>query len=344
MAGGQSYRIPGNVAGVATAYSYSQPLELGALRPARIQLAERGRESSEQVRSATRLAVLTEVRRAFFEALRERGEIAIQAENLRLVEELRKRTAVRVDVGEAGRLELVRADAEVVSARTSANRAQLRYISALARLRAAIGSEVDAELNVEGRLDVTESLPPVEELHRELSERHPGLALTRAEVRRAEARLAYEVAQRRPQPSLRAEVDIPPDTPTYRIGITLPLPVRNRREGPIAEATALVQQARAMHESRRVELQATMDGARGRYLEASQQVAAFEHGLLGEAEAALKVAEAAYRLGERGILEVLDAQRVLRSVRLSLHNAQFDRQAALIDLDEMRARELRSNP
>ena len=58
----------------------------------------------------------------------------------------------------------------------------------------------------------------------------------------------------------------------------------------------------------------------------------------------MRAAEAAYRLGERGILEVLDAQRVLRTVRLEFLNAQFDRQAALIDLDEVRAVDPRRIP
>ena len=72
-------------------------------------------------------------------------------------------------------------------------------------------------------------------------------------------------------------------------------------------------------------------------------MALYEQGLLREAEEALRAAEVAYQLGERGILEVLDAQRLLRTVRLNFLNAQFDRQAALVDLDELRGVELRRN-
>jgi cobalt-zinc-cadmium efflux system outer membrane protein len=57
-----------------------------------------------------------------------------------------------------------------------------------------------------------------------------------------------------------------------------------------------------------------------------------------EAEAALRVAEAAYRFGERGILEVLDAQRVLRSVRADLLQARFQVQAARVVLEQLAAR------
>lgn len=341
LAGGQTYRVPGNVSGFVSSFSLTQPLELGAVRPSRIQLAERGRESSEYALSGTRLAVLSGVRRAFYQALRKRGEIGLLAENLRLVEELRQRIQVRVDVGEAGRLELIRADAEAATARTAANSAQLQYISALSQLRAAVGSTLDTNLGIEGAVDPPVNLPVPDELRREALDRHPVLALARSEVRRAEARLAYETALRRPQPALRAEIDTPPDTPTYRIGVEIPLPLWNRREGPIAEASAQLRQANALAQSREVEILAAIEGAYGRYQMVSQQLAAFEQGLLREAEEALRAAETAYQLGERGILEVLDAQRVLRTVRLNFVNAQFDRQAALIDLDELRAVEPR---
>jgi cobalt-zinc-cadmium efflux system outer membrane protein len=86
-----------------------------------------------------------------------------------------------------------------------------------------------------------------------------------------------------------------------------------------------------------VEVIAALEGAYGRYQVAGQQVSQFETGVLKQAEAALQAAEAAYRFGERGVLEVLDAQRVLRGARLDFLNAQFDRQTALNDLEQLRA-------
>jgi cobalt-zinc-cadmium efflux system outer membrane protein len=57
-----------------------------------------------------------------------------------------------------------------------------------------------------------------------------------------------------------------------------------------------------------------------------------------EAESALRVAEAAYRFGERGILDVLDAQRVLRSVRADLLQARYQLQVARITLIQLSGR------
>jgi len=58
-------------------------------------------------------------------------------------------------------------------------------------------------------------------------------------------------------------------------------------------------------------------------------------GSMREAEAALRVAQAAYRFGERGILDVLDAQRVLRGVRADLIQARYQLQEARIKLDQL---------
>jgi cobalt-zinc-cadmium efflux system outer membrane protein len=63
---------------------------------------------------------------------------------------------------------------------------------------------------------------------------------------------------------------------------------------------------------------------------AALRVKSLNEGAVREAEAALRVAEAAYRFGERGILDVIDAQRVLRLIRADLLNARFEQQAASI--------------
>lgn len=343
LAGRQTYRVPDNVSGLVTSYSFTQPLDIGPYRPARIDYATRGRESSEHAKRVTRLSVLSTVRRAFFHTLRRASEIKILDENLRLVEDFRKRTQVRVEVGEAGRLEGIRAESELVTARTAFNNARLQYVTALTQLRGAIGMPVDPDRVPAGTIDPPVTLPPLLEVRREVLERHPVLHFSRSEVRRADSRVNLEQAQVRPQPSLRAEIDRPPDTPTYRIGIAIPLPFWNRREGPVAEAVAQLRQTQALSDARQLELLAAVDSAYGRYQLASQSLAAFEAGILQQAEESVKAAEVAYRLGERGILEVLDAQRVLRTVRLDFLNAQYERQFALIDLDELRAIEPRSN-
>lgn len=337
QSGRQMVRIPGNVTGYVQILSFSQQLELGALRPARLRAAEQARNVAEVSLEARRLIVLSGVRRAFFGVLRRQGEMTILGENLKLVEEMRRRIQVGVEAGETARLELVRAEAEVATARAQMTGSQIRVIEAMAGFRAAVGTEIPDNVTLKGELDPPAQLAPIEELEQQALARQPVLRLARTEVQRSEAQLALERAQRVPQPSVRVDYERFPDVPNWRFGVDIPLPFWNRREGPIAEAAALTRQMAAEEQARRVEVLTAIDGAFQRYQAASEQLAAFELGILKEAEAALNAAQTAFQLGERGIIDVLDAQRVLRSVRLDYLNAQFDRQAALVDLDELRA-------
>ena len=68
---------------------------------------------------------------------------------------------------------------------------------------------------------------------------------------------------------------------------------------------------------------------------AKNQLNSFENGLLVQAEAVLKVAESAYKYGERGILEYLDAQRTYRLVKKDYLTARFDYVAAMLEVERL---------
>jgi cobalt-zinc-cadmium efflux system outer membrane protein len=82
-----------------------------------------------------------------------------------------------------------------------------------------------------------------------------------------------------------------------------------------------------------------LQSAYGQYDIARNQINALEGAILREAEAAVKVAEAAYRFGERGILEVLDARRVFRAARNDLIAARFELEASRIEIDRLQAQD-----
>lgn len=318
-------------------YGLSQRLDLPGVREPRIRAAQAGLDGSLLALEEARLAVRAGVKRAFYDLLRRRGELDLARETQKLIEDIRRRVQARVDAGEAPRLELIRAEAESATATTAVSAAELRLARAIATLRAAIGPPLPDSLDVAGDLDAVAAPPELARLREEMLARYPALAQARAEVRRAEARLETERALRVPQPSLRASFERQPDQNKFVIGIGVPIPVWDQRQGPIGEAVAALQEAAAASERRQLELLAALEDAHERYAVAARQIEAFEGGLLRQAEAALRVAEAAYRFGERGFIEVLDAQRVLRAVRGDFLAARFDRQAALVDLEQLRA-------
>lgn len=344
LSGNQHLRMNTSVPGMLQHYSFSQPIDLPKVRRPRIQAAQLGRTSSEYAMDEARLAVRGAVKQAFYEALRRKGEVGLAIENLRLIEDLRRRIQLQVNVGEAAKLELIRAHAELATARTAARSAELRLVTAIAALRAAMNAPFQDNLDPQGDLDPPQILPPLDELRREVLSRHPAVAQAKTEIQRANALLDHEKALRLPQPVLRGEFEQQPDLGFFRLGVSVPLPVWNRREGPINEAVANLRRAEAIAEYRQLQISSELERAYRQYEVANQQVAAYEDGVLEEAAAALRAAEAAFRFGERGIIEVLDAQRVLRNVRIDYLNARFDRQAALIELEQLRAIDSRTRP
>lgn len=335
--GHQAARVAGNVAGAAYSLAATQLVDVGPVRSTRVALAEVDQRRAALQVDLVRLEVLSAARRAFFEALRQKDELALLRDNLRLVQELLRKVLLRVEVGEGARLEAIRAEAEVALTATAANKAELERARTLAELKNAIGLPPTATVEVEGELDPVRPMESLEHLRHEVVDKHPAFLLASAEVELAQARLSHESALRLPQPSFLTQVDYPPDTPVFLFGFEVPIPLWNLRQGPIAEAQAHLRRAREIARVRELELLTRLEAAYQRYRIADQQVRAIEQALLREAQQALDATEAAYRLGERGLLDVLDAQRVLRTVRLSLLQAQYERQAALIELDELRA-------
>lgn len=331
--------IPGQLGWISVA----QPWEWSSVRRARASVAGMARDSATFSLSETRIAVRANVKQAFYEVLRRDAEADISEDNVRNLEELRRRIEVQVQVGEAARLELTRADAELATARIQLRSAELRLNTAIAGLRAAVGSPLD-NFAPQGNLAPKAILPPLSELRDQVIARHPGLAQAQAEIRRADAQLGLEREMRKPIPTVRTDFERMPDARTVRLGISVPIPAWNRRQGEIAEAAAGVRQANASADQRRLEITASLERAYGVYEVANEQLAALEAGALRQAEAALQASEAAFRFGERGILEVLDAQRVLRGVRTDYLNAQYDRQAALIELERLQAVDLGGRP
>jgi outer membrane protein, heavy metal efflux system len=98
-----------------------------------------------------------------------------------------------------------------------------------------------------------------------------------------------------------------------------------------------VQRSEAAARQLRLEIVSALERAYDQYQISNEQVEGLESGSMREAEAAVEAARSAYKFGERGILEVLDAQRVLQGVRSDLLDALFARQSALIDLEELGA-------
>lgn len=330
-------RGPSSNTGDARSLTLTQPLDMPWRRSARIGSAEAGLEATMAVTRAFEADVLARLRARYFEVLRREAELRNAKEDAKLMEDVRSRIALRVEVGEAPRFELIKADAEMLNAQKTAQAAEFRVEQTRSQLRQVVGGALPADFTLSGRLRDVPPLPDLGGLRQQAGETSPELARARADMVRAERQLDLERAQRWPNLALKAAVDEDPDMRTSKIGVVMTIPLWDRRSGPVGEASAQLARARNELAAQEFSLGQSLVVAYQQYQIAQTQVTALENGIVRQAESALKVAEAAYRFGERGFLEVLDAQRVYRAARSELIAAAYELAAAWVEIERLRA-------
>ncbi len=337
LAGRTQARVPGVTGGSAQTLTIQQRIDNPWQREARIAAAGHGLEARQAERRGFENDLLARLDQRFFEVLRRIAEQRAAREDLQLAEQIRSKVAVRVDTGESPRYELIKADTELLNAQKSAESANLRVAQARAALRALVGPGLPADFQLDGSLSGAVSVSPLDQLRAEVLARNPELLRNQAEVRRAERQLELERLRRQPEVALKVAEDRDHELRDTRLGVVVSVPIWDRRQGPVAEAGALLNRSRSELAAQELALIQALEGAYRQYEINRNQVSALENGILREAEAALKVAEAAYRFGERGILDYLDAQRVFRAARNELIAARYELQLAVIDIERLRA-------
>ncbi|WKL16819.1 TolC family protein [Comamonas testosteroni] len=322
---------PGNV----QTMGISVPIEMPSVRAARVEAAQAGQRASVHQIAASRNALVAQVKLKAYEVVLRQAQAQAAYDAVKLLEQAHERVRVRVSSGEAARYEIIKADAELINARQQEQSARLlAEQSQLTLNRLAAGQ-------LPNRFDLALSLQdPVEkaQLQNINWQSHPELLQLQSDVDKAEAQKNGAKASRWPGLELRYAQTREPDIRNNTIGVSMQIPLFDQRRGPIDEAASEAERARLRMEGRKAELEQQMLQA-WKVMEMAQvRTKALSEGAVREAESALRVAEAAYRFGERGILDVLDAQRVLRTVRADLLEARYQLQSARIELDFLAGR------
>ena len=315
----------------------AQPIEIPMVRSSRIDAADEIVKATEANRQSFEDDTVARIKLAYYELLRREAESAAAEEDLTLTLQIRDRIALRHQVGESPRFDLIRADTEMLNARKNSDAARLRVEQSRANLRLAVGHPLPEGWSVKGSLPNKITLPPKEKLKAELLARNPVLMKTEAEQRAAEHRLSMEKSMRLPKISLIAEREVDPTQQYARGGLVMTIPIWDLRSGQISKARAEASSARYQLNAQRLSFSESLEATYQLYQIASNQVRVLESELLSQAAAAQRIAESAYRYGERGILEWLDAQRTYRAARNELIAARFDLATVAVEIDRLRS-------
>ncbi len=329
---------PAALSGRANGMGIAQLIENPALRNARVEGAFYNQSRSAQVVVMTENELIAETKRRAYEYLLRKEETIAAFDALGLLEQIRERVKVRVETGEAGRYELIKSDAEIINARQREQTARLQVQQAAISLNRLAAGRLPPSWELNAQLSDKLQVPDLELLKQSAVIENPEIKQLVAELARSRSKINEVEASRWPGVEIRVSQLREPEARQNMIGLSVQLPILDQRAGPRAEAIAERERAIVRLEGRKAELLQQIELAWKSVQIARTRIDALSEGAMRDAEATLKVAQAAYRFGERGILEVLDAERVLRSVRNDLLLARYQLQASLIELDTLAGR------
>ncbi|MER0170565.1 MAG: TolC family protein [Nitrosomonas sp.] len=315
----------------------NQPIENPYMRSARIDASEAGVDASRASLDQVRADLAAQLRVRAYELMLRLEQATIEQGIYDLLENLRNRIAANVERGEIARFELIRAETELQSAANRAQAAHLTAQRARVMLLQLTAGAIPIDFEISGSLKDPILLPPLTELREQVPKVNPEVVRLQAEQERANHRVSQEKASVLPQISVLYTNYQDAQFTSNIAGASVRIPIWYRRRGEIDTAIYDSARIRETLEFRRYEISQLFEAAWQALQIAQRRVDLFEGGLIKEAENVVQVAQTAYRFGERGLIEFLDSQRILRGILSDSMQARFELQTAAAEIDRIRA-------
>ena len=317
--------------------SVTQDLDMPWHRFPRVDGAQAGLNAAQANEESFKSDMRAQLRLRYYDLVRRIAENRVAAEDVKLMEGIHKRIALQVETGEKAKFELFKASAELLNAQKMQESAGLRVRQSRGALRALVGIQLPESFEVREQAHAFAPPPPFAAVRDDVLKTNPELQRTRAERQQLDRKLSEEKALRFPRFALRADQDQDPDWRSKRVGLAMNLPLWDWRGGPVGEAAARLSQTDNQLAYQEFSLLQSLESAYQQYGIANSQVVALEGGIVSQAANALRIAELAYKAGEKSFLEVIDAQRVYRAARNELITAQFELASAWAEIERLRA-------
>ena len=313
-----------------------QPLELGGKRGKRVRVAECERQLAAFDLAAAQLEAQAETRRRFTALLAAQARVALEEEQLALTEEFCRAADLRVKAGRASPLESTRAQIELTKQRVAREQAVAARQAARVQLAALWNSVMPRFTTAAGEVQELPELRALDQLLPELP-RNPDVARHIMEVEQRRAALEVVRAARIPDLNASAGMRWFNDNNEYAFvaGLSLPLPVFDRQQGALREATALLLKAEQAQRAALVRAQTALTTAHQNLAAARAKALALQNEIVTGAEQTLAATRAGYAQGKFAYLDVLEAQRTLGEARLARLDALAECRQAASDIQRL---------
>lgn len=258
---------------------------------------------------------------AFYDVLEAQAQLDLARVDLDSLSQLEQITATRVELGGVGTIELDRVKLVIFGARREVRSREAILVAALSRFRSFLGFPDEVSLEVRGTLDVQAPAEPLspDAAFALAAENRPDLIALERQIAMAAADV--ELQERRAYPDVKPAFGYTkqfqkemgfPNADSWNVALQMSVPVFDRNQGNIAKARSVKTQAEFNRHAQLVDLRAEIDQAVKNFQAARDALIIDDPGQLEAAQNVRDKIRAAYELGGKPLIDVLDSQRAYR--------------------------------
>lgn len=321
-----------------SSYALSQRLDFAGRRKLARERAAVQADAAEAGIESQRAERVLEVRRGFFDTLHQQQHNEILARWAQRVATLETATRKREEAGDASGYERRRISREVAALSAERRGQEAALAAALERLRGTIAHDAAPSQAVLTGTMLPGDAPALAELLARV-DRHPDLL--RDQRQAAAHRLSRRLAERGRIPEVTVTLGLKTldedagDGNGLLLGASVPLPVFDRGQGERQRAAAQEQVSQSEYVLTRARLHGEVRAAWQRFSRFREAAQAYRGEAVEPSVRLVSIAEAAYRGGEIGVLELVDAYRGALDAELNALALEHDARIARVELDEL---------
>lgn len=290
-------------------FGLEQTFEWPGKRALRKAVAEKNVAVRQLALAGFRSQLTIQVRRAYSMLLASREVVASREQRLTLAKLFVDAAKKRAEGGFAPEFEATKAEVEVVAAQKSLREAQAQQDAARVMLNSLMGRNPSEPLAVTGALTNEMTLPDQFTLLKKSLSLNPAVKVQEAEAERSGLSVQSIRKSRLPDFKIGPNVEYTRDEQIIGLGVSLPLPLWDKKKGEIAMATAGQEKALAELEKLRREILRDVATASQNLTAVKDSLAFYTPAMREKLKAALDAATQGYSEGRTPLLLYLEAQR-----------------------------------
>ena len=317
------------------AYTLALPIETARKRQRRVDLSEAGARTGQAELARLTAETRVAVRRAFYALSAAQRRVEEMEEVTHVAERTRDAAKGRFEAGDVPRLDVLQAELSFMQSSNDRDAANAALGSARVGLNTLLARAPEEPIQVVGGLD-TGQVPTTESALDVAMSASADLAVLDRRISEEQARIKLARAERVPDVTLAGTLTrrSPPEFDTgWRAGLTISLPLINQHKGEVRIEERTLTQLQAEREALVAQIRGSVGAALVLAAGQREQYGRYRDQMLPQAAEVEQMAAESYRLGQTGLVTMLQSLAMVREIRLKSVAAGLDFQIALADLE-----------